>query len=208
MLHRELRPPDPAPPPIPGFEGVRRLWDSSHHRWTVKILPGELFVTPHDESISTIVGSCLAICMRDPALRIGGMNQFMLPLQIGDDPESPPFDPGGAAARYGRGVMERLLDETVRQGASRGRLKARMFGGGRNIHSDTDIGAKTIAFARRWLRERDIPVVAEKLGDSHPRRILYFPNSGITRIERLPMRYAAATAKREMLYTRGLVRDV
>ena len=50
-------------------------------------------------------------------------------------------------------------------------------------------------------------MVAEKLGDSHPRRVMYFPTSGIARVDRLPMRYAAATAKREMQFVRDLVRE-
>jgi len=72
--------PKPQLPAVaPGFEHVRRYWDPGCDRWSAKILPGEYFVTRSDEAITTVLGSCIAACIRDPATRIGGMNHFMLP---------------------------------------------------------------------------------------------------------------------------------
>jgi chemotaxis protein CheD len=90
--------------------------------------------------------------------------------------------------------------------ANRTRLKAKMFGGGRNISGVTDAAAKTIAFVRQFLRQHG-PLVEEKLGDSHPRRVMYFPSSGTALVKRLPPRYAASVANREMQYFNRLVRE-
>jgi chemotaxis protein CheD len=200
-LHRH---PDPAPPPVPGFEDAHRLWDPLHHRWTVRIVPGELFATPHDESISTILGSSLSVCVRDPVLRIGGMNHFILPLQINEATGITTRDTK-EAMQYGRSVMERLLREVLKLGASRERLKAKMYGGGRHMQLGNDASETTIAFARRFLREQGVPVVAEKLGAGYPRRLMYFPSSGLALMDRLPNRLVAAVAKREMQYVQSLM---
>ncbi|MCB1632900.1 MAG: hypothetical protein KDI23_13820, partial [Pseudomonadales bacterium] len=62
------------------FEDLRVGWDSEHGTSMVRILPGEYFVTGDDQAISTVLGSCIAACIRCPALGIGGMNHFMLPV--------------------------------------------------------------------------------------------------------------------------------
>ena len=204
MPLRLYRRPDPSPPPVPGFENAHRLWDSLHHRWTVRIVPGELFVTPHDESISTVLGTSLSVCMRDPVLRIGGMNHFILPIQI-DEATGIVARDTKEALRYGRSVMERLLREVLKLGASRERLKAKMYGGSRHMQPAHGASESTIAFARRYLREQGVPVVAEKLGDGYPRRLMYFPSSGMALMERLPNRLVAAVAKREMQYVQSLI---
>lgn len=204
MPLRLYRQPDPSPPPVPGFEGAHRVWDPVHHRWTVRIVPGELFVTPHDESISTILGTSLSVCLRDPVLRIGGMNHFILPIRI-DEATGIPARDTQEALRYGRSVMERLLREVVKLGACRERLKAKMYGGGRHMQPGNDAAESTIAFARRYLREQGVPLVAEKLGAGYPRRLVYFPSSGIALMDRLPNRLVAAVAKREMQYVQSLL---
>ena len=201
---RDHRQPDPPPPPVPGFEAMHRLWDPRHHRWTEKIVPGELFATSHDESISTILGTSLAICIRDPVLRIGGMNHFILPLQADEEGGSQTCD-AAEAIRYGRSVMEQLFSAVLRLGADPDRLKAKMYGGRRNIAPGNEASSGTITFARRFLRDQGVPVVAEKLGDGYPRRLTYFPNSGLALLDRLPNRLVAALAKREMKYVRSLI---
>jgi chemotaxis protein CheD len=173
----------------------------------VRILPGEIFVTRHDEFITTVVGSCIAVCIRDPVLRVGGMSLFMLPALTGQERGDRGADAGGQALRYGRFELERLINEVTKLGADRTRLKAKMFGGGRNISGVTDAAAKTIAFVRQFLRQEGLPVVEEKLGDSHPRCVMYFPNSGTALVKRLPSRYAASVANREMQYFNSLLRE-
>lgn len=204
MPLRVHRQPDPSPPPVPGFEDAHRLWDPLHHRWTVRIAPGELFVTPHDESVSTILGTSLSICMRDPVLRIGGMNHFILPLQTNAETGTAARD-SKEALQYGRSMMERLLREVLKLGAKRERLKAKMYGGGRHLQLGNDTSETTIAFARRFLREQGVPVVAEKLGAGYPRRLMYFPSTGLALMDRLPNRLVAAVAKREMQYVQSLI---
>jgi len=69
----------PLKPCMPGFELIRRRWNDKENIAEAKILPGEFYVTGHDEQIVTVLGSCIAVCVRDIKSGVGGMNHFMLP---------------------------------------------------------------------------------------------------------------------------------
>ena len=89
----------PLPRALPGFESIRRYFNATGMA-TARILPGEFYVTCEDEVIDTVLGSCVAACIRNPRLGIGGMNHFMLPRPTGfgnDTWESV----AGRATRYG-----------------------------------------------------------------------------------------------------------
>src|SRR5579871_2144631 len=104
------------PQSLPGFEHVQRLWDRTHERWAARILPGEYFVTRCDEVITTVLGSCISACVRDPALGIGGMNHFMLPEDVTHG-SSPWVDPkAGMSTRYGSFAMESLINTLLKLG--------------------------------------------------------------------------------------------
>ena len=89
------------PPLLPGFEHFQRFWDRENACWMVKILPGEYYVSRSDEAISTVLGSCVSACVRDPTRGLGGMNHFMLPEDATLGPNDG-LDPAvGLATRYG-----------------------------------------------------------------------------------------------------------
>ena len=95
-----------------GAAGTRRFYDASAGTWMVKVFPGEFYVTGDaDETLVTVLGSCVAACIRDPRLGIGGMNHFMLPQGRtggwGRDPES---------TRFGNFAMEKLINELMKMG--------------------------------------------------------------------------------------------
>lgn len=118
---------------------------------------------------STILGSCVAACIRDPVLEVGGMNHFLLPEA-----------PGGGAGdrRYGAQAMELLINGLLALGARRERLEAKVFGGARMTASFNDIGGKNAEFVRRFLHEDGIPIVSQSLGGVFARRIHFTPSTG------------------------------
>ncbi len=95
-----------------------------------KILPGEYFVTEKEMVLVTVLGSCVAACIRDTESGIGGMNHFMLPDEGGKDVVS-------NSARYGTYAMEVLINHLLKSGARRNRLEAKVFGGGAVLESLT-----------------------------------------------------------------------
>lgn len=140
---------------------------------TTYIAQGEDAVADSETMIiSTILGSCVSVCLWDPAARVGGMNHLLLPelKEAGN-----PMNTTGAVA------MERLINRMVRLGAERTLLRAKLFGGSSMLSGMTDIGERNIAFARRYLSVEGIPCDAESVGGDRARRIRFWPASGAVR---------------------------
>ena len=159
-------PPGLVPAGLPGFVDTERFWERETARWTVKLLPGECYVTRTDEAIVTVLGSCISACIRDPDTGLGGMNHFMLAEQISRDYPGSGFS---QINRYGCFAMESLINNLMRHGAQRDRLEIKVFGGGRILKSMTDIGARNIAFIHSWARTEGVRLVAHDLGGIQPR---------------------------------------
>jgi len=199
-----MPPRESAPPVSPGFEGVMRLWDRQHRRWTARILPGEAFITRHDEFISAEVGSSIAVCIRDPLERVGGMRLVLLPTSREQSRSAWGMKADLEALRQCHLELDALIGELTAIGASRERLKARIFGGMRSSPAVTEAIAKTIVCVRQFMRERGVPVVGEALGETYPRLVSFSPATGTVEIKRLPSRYAAGVSNREMEYFNNL----
>jgi len=195
------------PPALRGFEHIRRFWNPRNGCWTAKILPGEFFVTRSNEVVSTILGSCIAACIRDPVLRIGGMNHFMLPEDQSTGVSSWLEGPNGLATRYGSYAMESLINELIKLGAERGRLEVKVFGGGAILSAPTDVGARNIAFARGFLKLEGFRVAAEDVGGTCPRHVDYYAATGRVMLKRLPTLGARAIATEEAKYGERLTRE-
>lgn len=181
-------------------EAERRRWfDPTFKIMAVKVLPGEHYVsTAGQEMIVTVLGSCVAACIWDPRLKIGGMNHFMLP---GDSAAGAPVD---KAMRYGTFAMEELINDLLRRGARRADLEIKVFGGGNVLptigQASIPIGDRNAEFVRRFLQDEGFHIAAEDLGGLHPRRIHFFPRLG--KVIRLFLKkdVERAVLNREMSY--------
>lgn len=174
----------PRPPLVlPGFEHVRRTWNSTYETYAARILPGEYYVTANNEGVYTTLGSCISACIRDRVSGIGGMNHFMLPASG----EADGWKSTGlsAATRYGNFAMEHLINVILKNGGKRQNLEVKLFGGGRILQNMTDVGMRNITFARDYIRTEGLSIVAEDVGDIFPRMVVYFPATGKVRVKRL-----------------------
>jgi len=195
-----------GPEGLPGFTEAPRFWEQETARWTVKLLPGECYVTRHDEAIVTVLGSCISACIRDPDTGLGGMNHFMLPERderFGSNPSSG-FN---QINRYGCFAMESLINHLARHGAQRPRLELKVFGGGRILKPMIDIGARNIAFIHSWVRTEGMRLAAQDLGGIQPRKLVYFPATGRARVMKLPPIENRSIADRELVYLEHLSED-
>ncbi len=136
----------------------------------VFIAQGEYAVGDEPEMVvSTILGSCVAVCLHDPVQNTGGMNHILLP------------DSGGGhlgALSFGASDMERLINALIKRGASRDRLEAKVFGGAAVVAGLSDIGARNVAFVRSFLAAEGIRLLSENVGGDRPRQIRFWPHSG------------------------------
>lgn len=158
-----------------GFSGGgRRYRDLRFNAIAVKVLPGEHYVTREmGEMLVTVLGSCVAACIRDPLAGVGGINHFMLP-------ESPNGNWGtiSAACRYGNFAMEQLINDILKAGGRKDRLEIKIFGGANVLAASTDIGGRNAEFVESYLATEGLPVAASHLRGRLPRRIHYFPEHG------------------------------
>ncbi|MFN3933297.1 chemotaxis protein CheD [Parvibaculum sp.] len=158
---------------IPLDGSPRRFRNPRDGDWYVQVTQGETYVTNRDDEVlTTVLGSCVSACIRDPLLKMGGMNHFLLP-----DSDAT----GRDSQRYGAHAMELLINEILKRGGVRQRLVAKIFGGASVISSVSEIGMRNAAFARRYLLEEGIRLVGGDVGGAHARRIQYWPASGRVR---------------------------
>ena len=136
----------------------------------INVVQGEFHVSGRpDDVITTILGSCVAACVFDPLHKIGGLNHFLLP---GADPRD------RQNIKYGAYAMEKLINALLRKGAQREQLEAKLFGGASVVRSLSDIGQSNGEFAKAFLRDEGIRLVAENLGGTQGRRVRFVPSSG------------------------------
>lgn len=196
----------PMHPGLPGFEHINRYWDRTNNSYAAKILPGEYYVTLHDEFIITVLGSCVSACVRDKILGIGGMNHFMLPAGKGNDVGS--FGAGGESTRYGNFAMEQMINDILKNGGKRKHLEIKVFGGGRVLKNMTtlDIGKKNIEFVMQYIKDESLQLTAEDLGDVYPRKVLFYPASGKVRVKKLRTMHNNTIIERENSYSQTIAK--
>ncbi len=164
------------------------FWYDSHFgNDAVKVLPGEYFVHAEDILIMTTLGSCIAVCLWDRERRIGGLNHFMLPQGASSD------------GRYGSYAMELLINEMLRQGASRPALEAKVFGGAQVVAGmeTLNVGERNTWFVLEYLQIERIPVVSRDVLDVHPRKVCFMPANGRAVVKRLRPTNAAALLQQD-----------
>lgn len=187
-------------PALPGYEHIARYWDPTRDCFAAKLLPGEFYVSTKAELITTVLGSCVSACIRDRVQGIGGMNHFMLPesANVGN------WGGFSTAARYGSYAMETLINEVLKHGGKRQHLEVKLFGGGRVMQGMTDIGRRNIEFARQYLANEGLEVVGEDLGGFHPRKVVFYPDSGRAQVKALRVLHNKVIINRETDYMASL----
>jgi len=166
-----------------------------------KILPGEYYATGREMVLVTVLGSCVAACIRDRVTGIGGMNHFMLP-----DSGSDQGNPLSSSARYGTYAMEMLLNQLMKLGAKRANLEAKVFGGGNVLRGFkvANVGERNSKFALEYLNTEKISVVAKDLLDIYPRKVYFFPQTGKVLVKKLRSVHNDTIVERESEYSSRL----
>jgi len=187
-----------------GFEEVlspHLYFDREHSSEAAKILPGEYYATGRNMVLVTVLGSCVCACIRDKVSGIGGMNHFMLP-DSGQDRNNPL----GESARYGTYAMEILINQLLKMGAKRANLEAKVFGGASVLRGFTvnNVGERNAEFVMKFLKTEKIPVVAQDMLDVNPRKVYYFPTTGLVRVKNLKQVHNDTIISREAEYNTRL----
>jgi chemotaxis protein CheD len=142
-------------------------------RKTVYLLPGELHASAEQTQVTTILGSCVSVCLWDQKLRIGGMNHFLLPMWR---------EGGGRSTRFGDLAIRELLERMLRLGAQRKNLQAKMFGGAALFNGakpyESSLGAKNVETAHMLLKQERIALMAQDTGGEQGRKLVFNTDDG------------------------------
>ena len=140
-----------------------------------------------ERPISTLLGSCVAVCLFDPKLNIGGMNHFLLPSRSSGDNSDIDVILNGDYS------MEVLVNGLLNKGSQKSRLVAKAFGGGTIVSSiHMAIGERNSAFAHEWLEREGIPLVASDFNGPWSRKVVFIPQNGDAFCRRIPTTQANA----------------
>jgi chemotaxis receptor (MCP) glutamine deamidase CheD len=159
----------------------------------IRIYIGDVVACAEPAILQTLLGSCVAVCLRDPVSRVGGMNHILLP---GDSNQ-------GRASRFGVHAMELLINALMQRGADRRRLVAKAFGAANVVAAlrSPTVGDQNAIFVREFLARERIPLVANRLGGTHAVQIHFTTDTGRTIVHtvdgsRLPIILEAETTYR------------
>ncbi|WP_300437495.1 chemotaxis protein CheD [Zoogloea sp.] len=171
-------------------------------RLSRNVAPGA-WAVERERPLSTLLGSCVAVCMFDTQARVGGINHFMLPnMQRSANSEVDSLLSGDYA-------MEALLNALLAQGARKARIQAKAFGGGTIIETSGQsfaIGQRNAKFARDWLQREGIPIIASDFLGPWSRKVLFVPGTGDAWCKRIVTSHATAEviAREERAYAATL----
>jgi len=193
-----------AYPILPGFEDIFRFFDPSLKKTLVKILPGEYYITKSpEEVITTTLGSCISVCIREPQAGIGGMNHFMLPGSIGASPSSL-FGRVDSNNAYGVFAMESLINGILKFGGSRSRLEIKITGAGSIGAGSQRVRESNIRFIEEFLEVERLRPLSVDLGGQQPRKVQYDPLSGRLLVKKLASLQSTKVVEEENRYSKYL----
>jgi chemotaxis protein CheD len=139
----------------------------------VYLYPGQIVTSSQPLMVSTILGSCVSICLWDPAAKVGGINHYLLPNN--------PLN-GQSDLRYGNTAIERLIETLIGLGVKKQRIVAKVVGGASILTSfggsRMSIGDQNVDVARKLLAKHGINVSGEQTGGTRGRKLLFHTGNG------------------------------
>lgn len=139
---------------------------------------GQYIVSAQPATVTTVLGSCVAVCLWEPNLEIGGINHFVLPHWAGNGRVSP---------RFGRVAVSSLVESLCTLGCRPDHLQAKIFGGSgvMSAGGKSRLGERNVEIAHQLLAEGAIPIVAEDVGGTRGRKLIFQTNDGTAWVKRL-----------------------
>jgi chemotaxis protein CheD len=149
--------------PIAESDSMRRVY----------LFPGQIVTSSQPLMVTTILGSCVSICLWDSVAKVGGINHFLLPKN--------PL-PGQSDLRYGNTATERLIEELLAKGVKKQRIVAKLVGGASILAgaagSRQSIGDQNVGTARQLLAKHGIHISGEQTGGTRGRKLLFHTGNG------------------------------
>ncbi len=178
------------------------MTDNGSGTQEVSIHIGGVYASRKPAVVRTVLGSCVSACLFDPIACVGGMNHFMLPEGNGDE---------GLSTRYGIHAMEKLINEIMKLGGERRRLRAKVFGGGHVLQIKSigmGVPERNALFVKQFLANEKIAIVGQRLGGLNPLQVHFFTNSGKALIRILGGEKVGQIVEEEERYKVDVIKEV
>jgi chemotaxis protein CheD len=136
------------------------------------ILPGQFVITSSPTLISTVLGSCVSVCLWDKSTGIGAMNHYLLPGKPEDEVGNP---------NRGLSAIHLLIRSMINRNVKLDKLEAKVFGGCNSLYNENDyykVGQRNIEMALDILRKYNIRISAQHVGGCHGRKIVFNTSTG------------------------------
>jgi len=164
-------------PSVVPAAGPAKREDRDRLERRVYLHPGALWAEGYPGIITTVLGSCVSVCLWDPQTALGGINHFILPH-------------GGSevSARYGNHALPVLLERVLEHGAQRETLLACVFGGASVLAGEVTgatLGSRNVAAAFDFLERNDIAVLRHDVEGGQGRKLTFRTADGSTLIRKL-----------------------
>lgn len=173
---------------------------------SIEIYAGEYFATTQPRIISTVLGSCVSVALRDAITGAAGMNHFMLPGRMGAAKVY-----AAPNAKYGMFAMELLINEVIKLGGAKRNLVAKVFGGGKVLRALVgaagSVSQSNVTFALEYLEAEGIPISTSDVGGLTGRRIMFFTEDARVLLKRLSVNEEWRVEKEEESYLAKLRRE-
>lgn len=137
----------------------------------VLIEPGYIYLPSVPTNLYAVLGTCVAVCLWDKKLKMGGMSHFLYPYTSSKDK---------ATSKYGNVATLRLIQMMEQAGAKKNSLLAQIIGGAHPPFrtSHRDIGKENVEIARKILNNKGIKIVSEDVGGCMGRKIIFNSYTG------------------------------
>ncbi len=161
-------------------KGAERVAVPGSERSKVYLHPGQLFASSEPCVVTTILGSCVAVCVWDCVQRIGGINHYLLPFWVGN---------GQASPRFGNVAVQRLIEKLLALRSQKQNLQAKLFGGACVLEAfrgrENHLGMKNVEVARKLLEVEGVPVIGEDVGGRQGRKLIFHTDEGTALVKLL-----------------------
>ena len=143
------------------------------------LYPGTLFAHQEQHVVTTVLGSCVSVCLWDSKLHVGGINHYMLPLWNGE---------GLATPKYGNIAINKLYEKIRSFGCKHSNIQAKVFGGGDVLavtNAVINVGGRNVLLAMDMLKEMKIKVISSDVRGRTGRKLLFNTHTGVVLMKRL-----------------------
>lgn len=132
--------------------------------------PGYIFSSMEPHIVSTVLGSCVSVCIWDETKNFGGMNHYT---------HANPIKKQKPSALFGSIAIPYMIDLLIKMGAQKTDLKAHIIGGAEKKELNSfKIGKQNVKLAEEMLKKNFIPIVTHDTGGEMGRKVVFDTETG------------------------------